>query len=210
MMAVARRHQLRTDSDALRGQRAPHLRHIGAGLLIGSAFIAMSCSARIPGTSDDPEVGLPLLVEHSLPEEVPLTRTDTLSADVTIYNRSSRPFVVKFGSAPVTMQAYGIGPTAPSSRSASGFDRPGTWGEVRYLELPSPYTPVTVPLNTVSIAPGGSHRLASTVSGASALPPGEYRLRVCVDLVEEPRRPEGGWQHIRWCSVREPRVIVTL
>lgn len=184
------------------------MRHTRAGLLLGGAFVALSCSARVTGTRDDAEVGFPLLVEHNLPEELRLARTATWSAEVTIYNRGSRPFVIKFGSVPVKMQAYRVGPTAPSSRSASGFDRPGTWGEVRYLELPSPYTPVTTPLITVSMAPGGSHKLTSAVSG-SGLPPGEYRLRVCVDLAEDPRRPEGGWQDIRWCSVREPRVTVT-
>jgi hypothetical protein len=84
-------------------------------------------------------------------------------------------------------------------------DRVQHWGAVRYLQSPSPYAVYTTELTERTLKPGDSLRFSWR---ADPLPDGEYSLRICLDLLESPRRGEGGWQNIRWCAARHIELTV--
>jgi hypothetical protein len=181
-------------------------------LVIALAITANACAqvARESTTVVDPRsLSFPLLVEHDLPRELRLTPRDSLSLKLTILNRGSTPIVLKYGSCSLKVSAIRIQNSdslrARIQRGDRLWDYPGTWGEVQYLQSPSPATVCTAELRTLSLQPGETTALPWR---AFPLPVGEYRLGVCMDLDEYPRRGQGGWQTVRWCAAEGSHVIV--
>jgi hypothetical protein len=159
---------------------------------------------------DPRSLSFPLLVEHDLPRELRLTPRDSLRLKFTILNRGSSPILLKYGSCSLKVSAIRIQNTdslqARIQRGERFWDYPGAWGEVHYLQSPSPSTVCTAELRTLSLPAGGTTALPWS---AFPLPVGEYRLGVCLDLDEYPRRGEGGWQTVRWCAAQGSHVIVS-
>ncbi len=159
---------------------------------------------------DASSLSFPLLVEHDLPRELRLTPRDPVALKFTILNRGSSPIVLKYGSCSLKVSAIRIqNPDSLTVRMQRGepvWASPGAWGEVRYLQSPSPAAVCTSELRTLSLPAGETTALPWK---ASPLPVGEYRLGVCLDLDEYPRRGEGGWQTVRWCAAQGSHVIVS-
>ena len=78
-------------------------------------------------------------------------------------------------------------------------DRAQHWGVVQHLQSPSPSAIYTTGLIEHTLNGGDSLQFSWR---ADPLPVGFYSVRVCVDLVENPRKDEGGWQKIHWCAAR--------
>ena len=180
-------------------------------LLMALAITGDAYAQAVRGSTTvvDP-LSFPLLVEHDLPRELRLTARDSLGLKFTILNRGSSPVLLKYGSCSLKVSAIRIQSTdslqARIQRGERFWDYPGAWGEVRYLQSPSPSTVCTAELRTRSLPAGETIALPWR---ASPLPAGEYRLGVCLDLVEYPRRGEGGLQTVRWCAARGSHVIVS-
>ena len=181
-------------------------------LLMALAITGDAYAQAVRGSTTvvDP-LSFPLLVEHDLPRELRLTPRDSLRLKFTILNRGTSPVLLKYGSCSLKVSAIRMGSTdslkARIQRGERIWDYPGAWGEVSYLQSPSPSTACTAELRTLSLPAGENTVLPWR---ALPLPVGEYRLGVCIDLVENPRRGEGGWQTVRWCAAQESHVIVSL
>ena len=159
---------------------------------------------------DPRQLSFPLLVEDDLPRELHLTTRDSLTLKFTVLNRGSSPIFLKYGSCSLKVSARRVGSTdslqARIQRGERIWDPPGAWGEVSYLESPSPATVCTLELRTKTLLPGESMTLPWR---ASPLPAGQYRLGACLNLDEYPRPGEGGLQTVRWCPARGSNVFVT-
>lgn len=151
----------------------------------------------------------PLLIEHDLPRILHVTTRDSLALKLTIRNRGSSAIFLKFGSCALKVEAYPIRRSDSQKRVQHDeqiVDLPGAWGNVRYLQVPSPSTPCTMVQLGLTLQPEG---MATFPWRASPLPLGEYRFRVCFDLDEYARRGEGGAQDIHWCTAQVTHVVVS-
>lgn len=183
-------------------------------MTMASATARDVCAQVVRDTSaivDPRRLSFPLLVEHDLPRELHLTTRDSLTLKFTVLNRGSSPILLKYGSCSLKVSARRVQSTdslqARIQRGEQIWDRPGVWGEVSYLESPSPAAVCTMEERTRSLLPGESIVLPWR---ASPLPAGQYRLGACLNLDEYPRPGEGGWQTVRWCPARGSNVFVTL
>lgn len=174
-------------------------------LAITSAFACNQkgrVAPRLPLSSE-----LPLLVEHNLPATLSLRATDSVFAQVTVRNRSESPVLTSFGSGAFKLLAQPIraSVSVPNREGRILSESAKAWGAVDYRETPSPNAIYTAELYERLLTPGESLGFAWR---AGPLPPGEYRLTACVDLVVRPRVEEAAAQQVRWCAARQPRLVI--
>jgi hypothetical protein len=163
---------------------------------------AIACATSRGSNATNQDLGLPLLLEHNLPNKLQLLAGDSIVAFAMLRNTTQSPVVVKFGSAALKIQAREVGrsiPSAASNEPRQIGDVVEHWGVVRYLESPSPYAVYTSGLNERTLNAGDSLQFSWR---ADPLPVGHYFLKVCLNILESPRRGEGGWQEIHWCAAR--------
>ena len=130
-------------------------------LLMISVIVGEACSQVVRDSTiviDPRSLSFPLLVEHDLPRELRLTPRDSLRLKLTILNRGSSPILLKYGSCSLKVSAIRVQNTdslrARIQRGERVWDYPGAWGEVSYLQSPSPSTVCTMELRTFSLRAG--------------------------------------------------------
>ena len=180
---------------------------------VPSLFLCMalsaSCRSALPSVSVDDEEGtLPLLVEQSLGRELRLTTSDRVSAQLTVRNTSRNRVMLKYGAGATTLEVRRMGnlDSLGTTKGTIPFEPADAWASPGYLVSPSPYSVRVTWLAEKYIEPGGVLNFGWR---ANPLPAGEYMLRVCVELLDRPRRGEGGWQTIHWCAAQETHLLVT-
>jgi hypothetical protein len=176
-------------------------RYIRRGSLLAVVAVTSYIPAKRP-VQNLAGPGLPLLFEHNLPSKLQLIDGDSVIVIAMLRNTTRSPLVLKFGSAALKIEAREVRRSTPGvvSREPRELgDRPQHWGVVQHLQSPSPSAIYTAGLIEHTLNGGDSLQFSWR---ADPLPVGFYSVRVCVDLVENPRKDEGGWQKIHWCAAR--------